>query len=278
MGEFSLLSLNTFGVPLYMGWNRLGRLARQLECSSAMLICLQEVQQHAYLPLIQRCLASYPDAIYERHVYAPKGGLAIFSRLPVVQHRFEAYQDMGTWHSISFPDWATHKGILSVNLEVAGLPVIVLNTHLNANYSGVWRRANSLAQIEQHQVQQLHQAIRALPMDALVIACGDFNFPRHCFLYEELVAQNDLLDPLINDQRTSYRPFPLVSSKWKTSLDYLLVRRPAGKDFQVQADIVEISDSQKWLPFQRFLSDHNALTLHIEWDIDHPKSKPATQM
>ncbi len=142
MGEFSLLSLNTFGVPLYMGWNRLSRLASQLDRSPAMLICLQEVQQHAYLPLIQRGLTSYPHAISERHVYAPKGGLAIFSRLPVIQHRFEAFQDMGTWHSLSFPDWATHKGILSVHLEIDGLEVIVLNTHLNANYSGVWRRTN----------------------------------------------------------------------------------------------------------------------------------------
>jgi endonuclease/exonuclease/phosphatase family metal-dependent hydrolase len=278
MGKFSLLSLNTFGVPLYMGWNRLDRLARQLDRSPAMLICLQEVQQHAYLSLIQRGLASYPYAISERHIYAPKGGLAIYSRLPVIRHRFEAYQDMGTWHSLSFPDWATHKGILSVNLEVDGLPIIVLNTHLNASYSGVWRRTNSLAQIEQRQVQQLHQAIHALPLDALVIACGDFNFPRYCFLYEELVAQNNLLDPLVNDQRTSYRPFPLVSSKWKTSLDYLLVRQPAGKDFQVRADVVEISDSQKWLPFQRFLTDHNALMLHIEWETGHPKNKHDSQM
>ena len=278
MGEFSLLSLNTFGVPLYMGWSRLGRLARQLDCSPARLICLQEVQQHAYLPLIQRGLTSYPHAIYERHVYAPKGGLAIFSRLPVIQHRFEAFQDMGTWHSLSFPDWATHKGILSVHLEIDGLEVIVLNTHLNANYSGVWRRTNPLAQIEQRQVQQLHQAIHALPKEALVIACGDFNFPRHSFLYEELVAQNDLLDPLVNDQRTSYRPFPLVSSKWKTSLDYLLVRQPAGQDFQVQAEVVEISDLQKWLPFQRFLTDHNALTLHLGWDAGHLINMQDSQM
>jgi endonuclease/exonuclease/phosphatase family metal-dependent hydrolase len=277
MGEFSILSLNTFGTPLYLGWGRLRRLARQLDCLPDMVICLQEVQQNAYLPMIQRGLTSYPYSIYERHLYAPKGGLAIFSRLPVVQHRFEVYQDMGTWHSISFPDWATYKGILSVNLEIERLPIIVLNTHLNANYYGVWQRANPLAQIEHRQVQQLNQAIRSLPNDALVIVCGDFNFPRNSFLYEELVAQNDLLDPLINDQRPSYRPFPLVPSKWKTSLDYMLVRQPAQKNCQVKSDLVEIADSEKRLPMQRFLTDHNALTLQIKWEPVNPKSKHAAQ-
>jgi len=278
MGEFSLPSLNTFGVPFYMGWRRLSRLAGELNRLSVMTICLQEVQQNAYIPMIQRGLSSYPYSIYERHIYAPKGGLAIFSRLPLVQHRFEVYQDMGTWYSLSFPDWATHKGILLVNLEIEGLPVIVLNTHMNANYYGVWKRANPLAQIEHHQVQQLHQAIHALPNEALVIVCGDFDFPRNSFLYEELVAQNDLLDPLFDDQRPSYRPFPLVPSKWKTSLDYILVRQSALKNFQVQADLVEVADAEKRHPIQRFLTDHNARTLQIKWDTVCPKSKQDTQM
>ena len=278
MGEFSLLSLNTFGVPFYLSWSRLRRLAGELNRSAVTTICLQEIQQNAYMPMIRRGLTSYPYCISERHIYAPKGGLATFSRLPVAQHRFEVYQDMGTWYSISFPDWATYKGILSVNLEVEGVPVIVLNTHMNANYGGVWQRVNPLARIEQRQVQQLHQAIHALPNEALVIVCGDFNFPRNSFLYEELVAQNNLLDPLVDDQRPSYRPFPLVPLKWKTSLDYLLIRKPAQKSFQVQADLMVMEDTTKRRPIQRFLTDHNALTLHIRWDSIEPKSKPDVQM
>jgi endonuclease/exonuclease/phosphatase family metal-dependent hydrolase len=266
MGEFSLLSLNTFGVPLYVGWKRLGRLARELNRLSVMTICLQEIQQNAYIPMIQRGLTSYPHHISERYLYAPKGGLAVFSRLPIIQYHFEVYQDMGSWHSISFPDWATYKGILSVNLDVDGLQIIVLNTHLNANYYGVWHRANPLARIEQRQVEQLNRAIHSFSEQALVIVCGDFNFPRDSFLYEELVAPNNLLDPLINDQRPSYRPFPMVPIKWKTSLDYMLIRKPAQKNFQVQADVMVMEDTTKKSPIQRFLTDHNALTLQIIWD------------
>jgi endonuclease/exonuclease/phosphatase family metal-dependent hydrolase len=193
-GEFSLLSLNTFGIPFYLGWERLGRLTRELDQLSTTVICLQEVQQNAYSPLLQKRLTTYPHSVIERHRYAPKGGLAVFSRIPIVQQRFEVYQFRGTWLSISFADWALYKGFLAVHFDVGGIPVIVMNTHLNANYSGVWHPANPMSQIQLRQVQQLTQAIHLLPEDAVVIICGDLNFPRTSFLYEELVGQNNLLD------------------------------------------------------------------------------------
>ncbi len=53
MSEFSLLSLNTFGLPLYLGWERLGRMAQQLNRLSVTTICLQEIQQNAYARLVR---------------------------------------------------------------------------------------------------------------------------------------------------------------------------------------------------------------------------------
>lgn len=266
MGEFSLLSLNIFGVPLYLGWERLGRLAQLLNRQSVTTICLQEVQQNAYAHRMQRGLPAFPHAAYERHHYAPKGGLAIFSRLPWMGQRFDVYHERGAWHSISIADWATYKGMLLVNLEVGGVPVFVVNTHMNANYMGIWHPSNRLSMILHRQVQQVNQAIRSLPEESLVIVCGDFNFPRDSFLYEEMMAENDLFDPLADDQRPTYRPFPLVPSKWKTSLDYVLVRRPARTNFQVEADLIPIEDSAKKHPVSRFLTDHNALVLRTSWD------------
>jgi len=72
MGEFSLLSLNTFGIPFYLGWGRLSRLTRELDRLHVTAICLQEIQQNAYAHLIQRGLTSYPHSAYERYRYAPK--------------------------------------------------------------------------------------------------------------------------------------------------------------------------------------------------------------
>jgi endonuclease/exonuclease/phosphatase family metal-dependent hydrolase len=264
--EFSLLSLNTFGIPFYLGWERMTRLARELDALPATAVCLQEVQQNAYGPLLERRLTTYPHHIYERHHYAPKGGLAVFSRIPIDQHNFEVYQSRGTLLSISFADWALYKGILTVIYTVDGLPIIVLNTHMNANYSGIWHRSNPLSQIQLYQVQQLTRVIQSLPEEALVIICGDLNFPRASFLYEELVGQNNLVDPMVDDERPTYRPFPLVPAKWKVPLDFALVRQPVHKTFHIHADIIEVEDALKSHPVQRFLTDHNALLLQIKWD------------
>jgi len=270
MSEFSLLSLNTFGLPFYLGLGRLKRLARELNHSDASVICLQEVAQNDYAALLQRSLTSYPHHVDERLRHAPKGGLEIFSRLPAAHPRFEVYQDRGVWHSIGIADWATYKGILSVTFDVGGMPVIVMNTHMHANYYGVWRPSNLLSGILRSQVRQVNQAIHALPQEALVIICGDLNFPRNSFLYQELIEPNNLLDPLAEDPRPTYRPFPLVPSKWKTSLDYALIRPPARKNIHVEADVIEVEDTLRKMPIQRFLTDHNALTLQIGWDSVDP--------
>lgn len=270
MSEFSLLSLNTFGIPFYMGWGRLKRLTRELDQISVTAICLQEVQQNAYAPLVRRGLTSYPHHIFERHRYAPKGGLAVFSRIPLDRHRFEVYQDRGAWHSLSIADWALYKGILSVHLDVDGQQIIVLNTHMNANYSGIWHRENPLVQIQAHQVEQLIQTINSIPDDLLLVVCGDLNFPRATFLYDNLISGGRLVDPMADDPRSTYRPFPLVPAKWKIPLDYVLYRRPIHKDVQVYTDLIEVEDSRKSHPVQRFLTDHNALLLKIGWDSANP--------
>jgi endonuclease/exonuclease/phosphatase family metal-dependent hydrolase len=277
MNAISLLSLNTFGIPFYLGWERLGRLASYLNRLPFDLVCLQEIQQNAYAPLVERGLTSYSHSAFERYLYAPKGGLAIFSRIPWIERCFEVYRERGTWYSISFADWALYKGIQMVSFEIAGMPVSVLNTHLNANYRGVWHQKNRLTRILHSQVKQLSRAISSFPPDSMVIICGDLNFPRDSYLYKELIAQNHLIDPLVDDQRPTYRPFPLVPSKWKTSLDYMLVRPPRQEDIDVKADQVTIEDTRKKWQVQRFLTDHNALTLEIRWDSANLISKSDDQ-
>ena len=264
--EFSLLSLNTFGIPFFLSWGRLVRLASELKQLGSTVICLQEIQQNAYAPLLVRHLPTYPHRAIFPHVYAPKGGLGIFSRASLICQRFEPYLDRGLRFLITFADWALFKGVLVVRLQMDGLDIFVLNTHMNANYSGDWHHQNPLALVQLRQVQKLSALLEDIPTEALTILCGDLNFPRTSFLYEELVTQNGLSDPLRDDPRPTYRPFPLVPSKWKTSLDYILYRLPQGKDFKVQADILPVEDSSQKSATRRFLTDHCALTLNVGWN------------
>jgi len=270
--EFSLLSLNTFGIPFFLSLGRLKRLASELELHGPTVICLQEIQQNAYVPLLVRCLPTYAYQAIFPHIYAPKGGLGTFSHMPLIQKRFEPYLDRGLRFFITIADWALFKGVLIGHLQIKGMDIFILNTHMNANYSGDWHSTNPLAFVQSRQVQKISALLEEMPEEGLIILCGDFNFPRTSFLYEELIGQNGLTDPLRDDPRPTYRPFPLVPSKWKTSLDYILYRIPQGKDFKVQADILPIEDSSQKCALRRFLTDHCALTLKIKWKSQNTSS------
>ena len=77
MDQFSLLSLNTFGVPFYLSIGRIKHLALELNRLAPSVLCLQEIQQNTYLPLLQQRLTSYSHFTFFRNRFAPKGGLFI---------------------------------------------------------------------------------------------------------------------------------------------------------------------------------------------------------
>jgi endonuclease/exonuclease/phosphatase family metal-dependent hydrolase len=123
-----------------------------------------------------------------------------------------------------------------------------------------------MSRIQLDQVRHLAALVNQQPQDALVIVCGDFNFPRGTFLYDQLLSDSGLHDPLAEDPRPTYRPFPLLNKeKWAIPIDFVLVRAPDSRQLHYEADIIEIQDSSRMLRPQRFLTDHNALTLRAHW-------------
>jgi endonuclease/exonuclease/phosphatase family metal-dependent hydrolase len=266
MAEFTLLSLNTFGLPLFLGLGRLTRLARMLDVYPAAVLCFQEIQQNGYVRLLRRGLPDHPHLAYESSTFAPKGGLFTASQFPAVSSHFIAYENRGRLLSAGFADWVLNKGVLVSQFQVENKPVIVMNTHLHANYAGRWDPEDRMSIIQRDQVKHLADIVNQQPRDALVIVCGDFNFPRNTFLYDLLLTESALCDPLANDPRPTYRPFPLLpSQKWSIPIDFCLVRLPDPGAGEARADIVEIQDNSRAFAPQRFLTDHNALTLQISW-------------
>jgi endonuclease/exonuclease/phosphatase family metal-dependent hydrolase len=265
MPHLSLLALNTFGLPFYLARSRLVRLIRELHRHPKSVLCLQEVQQNHYLRLLLRGLNAYPHFVYRPGRLAPKGGLLTASQWPLEHSYFSAYRQLGRWLGPAAGDRFLEKGLLAAHLRVHGLPVTVLNTHLNANYSGDWSPANPFARILRAQVRQLAQWVQAQPHDSLVIVCGDFNFPRGSFLYHELLAESGLTDPLADDPRPTYRPFGLIPARYALAIDFVLYRAPAGLELNLSADVFPLEDSAHSHTRRRSLSDHNALTLSLSW-------------
>jgi mRNA deadenylase 3'-5' endonuclease subunit Ccr4 len=262
---FSLLSLNTFGVPFYLSTWRIKHLSAELNRLAPTIICLQEIQQNAYLPLLQQGLTSYSHLAFFRNRFAPKGGLftAAVSDCKMMKRDFFPFPNQGRPLSIGFSDWALNKGVLLVNMEFQKHSIIVMNTHLQANYLGDWRLSNHQTQIQRDQVKFLVELIHAQKKDAWVIVCGDFNFPRQAPAYQLMSLQSGLIDAFADDPQPTYLPFPLVSSKWRTSLDYIFYRIPAGEDADVTADIIPIVNSTTKMPLKRFLTDHYALSINL---------------
>ena len=262
MPAFSILSLNTFGIPFFLSLGRIKRLASELNRVAPTVVCLQEIQQNVYLPILEKHLSEYSHLASFRNLFAPMGGLFTAS-IPGGASEFHPFPNRGKPVSIGFADWALFKGVLVTTLDIQGRQLVVLNTHLQANYLGNWDVSNKQTQIELDQVRFLSELARSQPADAWVFACGDFNFPRGTPPYDLMLAESGLTDALAEDPRPTYRPFPLVSAKWQMSLDYFFYRRPVGDETVVTADIVPIENSSAGWYFQRFLTDHHALVLNI---------------
>jgi endonuclease/exonuclease/phosphatase family metal-dependent hydrolase len=261
---FSLLTLNSFGVPTGATRRRLAALARELNAHNCSTVALQEVQAHGYRRLLVAASAgSYPWQAFEPFAHAPKGGLLTLSRLPIERSRFTLYRSRAISHPPAVMDWMLHKGVLETQATLDGVQIVVLNTHLNANYSGDWSQTNRYTRNEREQLRQLAEIVAEQPDQAVVITCGDFNFPRGSWLYDEFLAASGMVDALAGDTRPTYRTPPGIPARYALPIDFVFVRAPALPSFTMQADLrfgekVEVAARRT-----AYLSDHLGIELRI---------------
>src|SRR5688572_31350034 len=165
--SLSLLTLNCFGTPVPRARRRLRALARQLEHSTIQLVCLQEVQLVFFQRLLIQACASYPFQAYEPHLHSPKGGLVTLSRIPLATQSFETYTEQERWYLPTAMDRFLRKGMLISSFPWEGIPMVVINTHVIANYSGDWQRQGVFARMQEKQLHQLAEVVAIQPLDAL---------------------------------------------------------------------------------------------------------------
>jgi len=238
---------------------RLRALAQHLEQSSLQIVCLQEVQLVAYQNLLFRALASYPFQAYEPHLHAPKGGLVTLSRAPLATRHFETFTEQGRWYLPTAMDRFLRKGMLISSLQWGEIPVVVLNTHIVANYSGDWERRGVFTRMQEKQLLQLADTVAAQPAKALVAVVGDFNLPRGSLLYNNFLQQTGLMDVLAGDQRPTHRPPPGVPAHYSLPIDFIFIRVPASLPLQVTGDLRFSSKLKLTHKHHDYLSDHNAI-------------------
>jgi endonuclease/exonuclease/phosphatase family metal-dependent hydrolase len=174
------------------------------------------------------------------------------------------------WRAVAAPpavmDWLLYKGVLITRHTLAGVPVAVLNTHLNANYSGDWSEANRYVRAEREQLRELAELVAAEPRDTLVVVLGDFNIPRGSWLYQEFMEASGLTDPLAGDTRSTYRVHSGIPERYALPIDFALVRPVDLPGFTTQSDLCFTERVPLIGGRQDFLSDHYAVELRIGWD------------
>lgn len=262
----SLLTLNCFGLFLPGTRRRLLALAREVERCPHQIVCLQEIQLHAYQNLLVRACPDYPYSAYEPYVHCPKGGLLTLSRVPLTSKSFEPYIKRGMWYTPMLLDMLFYKGMLTTKFLWSRIPVVIINTHLLANFGGDWNRNGMYAQVEEKQLQQLAGTVRAQPVDSMVIVVGDFNIPRGSRLYLDFLAASELTDPLAGDTRPTVRPPSGVPSRYALPIDYALVRMPHQHSFRTDCDLYFSKKYETSYKRQDYLSDHNGIEIRITMD------------
>ena len=263
---FSLLTFNCFGLLLPNTRRRLLALARELDQSPHQVVCLQEIQLHAYLRLLVENCGSYPHSFHEPYLHCPKGGLLTLSRLPFTSTSFEPYMERGLWYTPMLLDRLFFKGMSISSLRWNSLPIVIINTHLLANFAGDWERRGMYARVEEQQLRQLAETVQTQPKDSIVIVVGDFNIPRASGLYRDFLLQSGLTDLLAGDTRPTLRmPFKAAASR-PLSIDYILVRIPEKYSFKIDcahcfSERYTIHDRM-----QGYLSDHHGIEVRLTMD------------
>ena len=200
--------------------------------------------------------ASYPYSVHEPYLHCPKGGLLTLSRLPIASTSFEPYAERGLWYTPMLLDRLFFKGMSITSIIWNKIPIVIINTHLLANFAGDWNRRGMYAHVEEKQLQQLAVTVRAQPKDSIVIVAGDFNIPRGSKLYQDFLGRSGLTDLLAGDTRPTLRIPLTVPSRFSFAIDYVFVKMPEKYSLHVGSDLC--FSGKYWIHnrHQGYLSDH----------------------
>jgi endonuclease/exonuclease/phosphatase (EEP) superfamily protein YafD len=228
---------------------------------------LQEVQTHYYRRLlIEACSRFFPSQAYQDFLHAPKGGLMTFSREKFRRTQFQLFAERGLWYTPALADWILHKGVLITESVCDDLPIIIMNTHLTANYTGDWGRSNAFARQEHGELMQIARIVNAQPKDALVVVGGDFNIPRGSWMYQSFIEESGMIDPLADDVRPTFRPHAVMGEHYAAPIDFTFYRAPETVPIQVESTL-RFQDKITISGRKLHLSDHMAIESRFSWTV-----------
>src|SRR6266404_5089093 len=151
--RLSILSFNTLGTPFFAPYitKRYRKTAEIINNGDFDIVCLQEVFTYYHFFLFQKKLKQYPYAVYQKNPFGPRGGLAIFSKIPLIDPKFRSF----SYPEKTFVPLYTklaQQGILSA--EIKELSLRIATTHFSSDTVHELTPANKLYNLIHSQSQQ----------------------------------------------------------------------------------------------------------------------------
>ena len=215
---------------------RLERAAERILEEQPDVALLQELWKHDDAKnMVNRLAEAYASADIAGHgFFARRSGLLTFVRnqggWSVRGTSFREFEAVGSaWWKLREGDAFAGKGVQRVDIERQGARVVLLNTHLQAEY-GEGERSRYL-EVRRKQLEELRAFAERVPIDLPLIAAGDLNTRPAEEPYARLIEYwNDL-----GEHRRSACQCGthfLDSGREGAWIDYILARRRGAWDIQ----------------------------------------------
>jgi endonuclease/exonuclease/phosphatase (EEP) superfamily protein YafD len=185
------------------------------------------------------------------------GGLLTLSRTPVVSWSYEVFDRRGLWLTISAADRLFRKGFLTTRHRLGDLNLVVVNTHLLANYDQDWSPGNRFVAHQADELAQLSRALEKVDRQAFLVAAGDFNVPADSPLLARFVSDSGLTS--VFGDTPPPATLRATSGIKPLAIDHIFYRAPEGRAVGATAatlfeDAVELGPG-----VTGFASDHLAV-------------------
>ncbi|KAK8723624.1 hypothetical protein OTU49_011468 [Cherax quadricarinatus] len=194
--DIKVLTLNVWGIPV-ISKNREAR----MEAIGNQLITGPDEYDFVFLQEVwskaDYCfLASKVSKVLPFSHYYFSGvigsGLCIFSRTPITEVHFHKFTLNGFPHKIQHGDWWGGKGVALCKSLRHGIPFILANTHLHAEYN---KKNDEYVHHRAVQAFEASQLIRfCQKAKAVLILAGDFNCTPTDFAYRVVKFYGNLVD------------------------------------------------------------------------------------
>lgn len=259
-------TLNVWALPPPVGHrvrSRMHRIGDRVASLDLDVVAFQEVwtgpARHRLERAARRAGLRY---LWRGHDGVAGGGLLVASRFPIDEARFEPYALPFVPTRPDHPDYWGGKGFATLRLHTPDGPLRVVNTHLQARYSGDVPHQYRAYRVAQ--VVQLVESLRGRHEPILLL--GDFNFRQRDNEYRILTGLTGLRDAALEAGTPEPTIFPgnaFRSGCRPKRIDYLFLRD--GAERAVHAARVErVFDEDIELHGQRAAySDHAGLLAEV---------------